>query len=216
MTLDGRIASRAGNSRWISGEASRRVVHELRGRVDGILVGRRTAELDDPLLTARPAGPRTATRIVLDSQAALSAESQLAHTARDAPVLVATSESAPSDARRRLESLGCEILTLPGDTHRARLQSLLIELGRRRMTNLLVEGGAQTLGSLFDADQVDEVHAFIAPKLIGGGTALGPVAGDGRELMAHAHSLERVEWSRVDDDLYVRGLVCKTRSPNAT
>jgi len=207
MTLDGRIATITGNSRWVSGEASRRVAHELRGRVDSILIGRQTAAVDDPLLTARPPGPRIAARIVLDSQAALSPGSQLARTVRDAPLIVAASATAASEACRRLEHCGCEVLILPGDTHAARLAALLVELGRRRMTNLLVEGGSQLLGSLLDADQIDEVHVFIAPKLIGGATAPGPIAGMGRELLSQAMRLEHVEWTRIEDDLYLHGLV---------
>lgn len=207
MTLDGRIATRTGDSRWVSGEASRRVAHELRGRVDGILIGRQTAAVDDPLLTARPSGPRVAARIVLDSQASLSVDSQLVRTAREAPVIVAAAEAAPRDACRPLEDCGCEILPLPGDTHAARLTALLAELGRRRMTNLLVEGGAQLLGGLLDARQIDEVHVFVAPKMIGGAAAPGPIAGVGRELLSQAMMLERVEWTRIDDDLHLHGLV---------
>ncbi len=94
MTLDGMIATAKGNSQWISSEASRKIVHELRGRMDAIVVGRRTAEEDDPLLTARPAGPRTAARVILDSNAKLASSSQLVKTARETPVLVVTQPGA--------------------------------------------------------------------------------------------------------------------------
>ena len=95
MTLDGKLATRTGDSRWISSPASRGIVHALRGRVDAIMVGRGTAAADDPLLTARPAGPRTATRIVLDSQATLPSDSQLARTAHEGPVIVAACAERP-------------------------------------------------------------------------------------------------------------------------
>jgi diaminohydroxyphosphoribosylaminopyrimidine deaminase/5-amino-6-(5-phosphoribosylamino)uracil reductase len=210
MTLDGRLASRGGSSQWISGERSRQIVHQLRGRVDGILVGRGTALGDDPMLTARPAGPRTALRIVVDSAATLSPESQLVRTTGEFPLLVAVSSSAPTDRVDLLKSRGCEILVCEGTTHAQRLLALLDTLGKRHLTNLLVEGGAGVLGSLFDQKQVDEVHAFIAPKLIGGTQAPGPIGGIGIELMANARTLTDVKWQVVDDDLYLHGRVART------
>ena len=209
MTLDGKLATATGDSRWISGEASRKIVHRLRGRMDAILVGRGTATADDPLLTARPPGARIATRIVVDSAASLSTGSQLVRTAREAPVLVAAAETSPQSNRARLEKAGCEVLVCPGATHGERLDALLAELGRRQMTNVLVEGGAQLLGNLFDANLVDEVHAFIAPKIIGGATAPGPVAGQGRALMEEALQLVAHEITTVGDDVYLRGRVAR-------
>ena len=143
MTLDGKIATRTGSSQWISGEQSRARVHQLRGRVDGILVGRGTTEADDPLLTARPPGPRIATRIVLDSEAGLSCRSQLVQTVNEAPLLVAVSENSASKRREQLEQHGAEVFQCDGRNRAERLASLLDELGRRQMTNVLVEGGSQ-------------------------------------------------------------------------
>ncbi len=205
MTLDGKIASRTGHSRWISNERSRDVVQQLRGRVDAILVGRGTAEVDDPLLTARPAGPRIATRIVLDSRASLSTDSRLVQSARIAPVLVAVEEGADKPRRWALEQAGCEVLACPGAERADRLKSLLCELGRRRVTNLLVEGGGQTLGSLFDLKVVDEVHVFLAPKIVGGQTAPGPVAGTGRDVIPELPSLAHPHIEVFDQDVYIRG-----------
>ncbi|HVC96822.1 MAG TPA: bifunctional diaminohydroxyphosphoribosylaminopyrimidine deaminase/5-amino-6-(5-phosphoribosylamino)uracil reductase RibD [Pirellulales bacterium] len=205
MTLDGKLATRAGDSRWISGEASRRVVHELRGRVDATLVGRGTAQVDDPLLTARPPGPRTATRVVLDTRATLSSESQLVRTARDAPVFVAVGPHAPKSDRERLEAAGCEVFVCRAGDAAARLAELLDELGRRRMTNVMVEGGAKLFGSLFDQRQIDEVHVFIAPLLVGGDEAPGPLAGTGVERMAQAWQLQSPQWRQLGGDLYLQG-----------
>jgi len=205
MTLDGKTATRAGSSRWVSGEESRRIVHALRGRVDAIMVGRETVRLDNPLLTARPPGPRTALRVVVDTQAGLSSDSQLVCTAAEVPVLVAAGREAPKSDRRRLTDAGCEVLVCPGETHNARLVELLEELGRRRMTNVLVEGGGRLVGSLFDAGQIDEVHVFIAPKLIGGTAAPSPIAGEGIDEMSRALSLDAPEVQQVGTDIYVRG-----------
>jgi diaminohydroxyphosphoribosylaminopyrimidine deaminase/5-amino-6-(5-phosphoribosylamino)uracil reductase len=205
MTLDGKIATRSLDSRWVSSRASRDIVHRLRGRVDAIMVGRATAAADDPLLTARPPGSRVAVRIVLDSNASLADSSQLAQTAREIPVLVATGKQSAAKDRRRLTTAGCEVIECPGESHADRLAWLLDELGRRRMTNILVEGGGQLLGSLLDLGQIDEVHAFIAPKLIGGSSAVGPVAGTGADLVAHAVGLSSPRIEQCGGDVYIHG-----------
>jgi diaminohydroxyphosphoribosylaminopyrimidine deaminase/5-amino-6-(5-phosphoribosylamino)uracil reductase len=210
MTLDGHLATHTADSRWTSGTASREVVHRLRGRVDAIIVGHGTVLMDDPLLTARPPGPRTAARILLDSQAALAVDSQLARTARDVPVIVAASEQAPASNRQRLTAAGCEVLVCPGPSHCERLGWLLDELGRRRKTNVLVEGGAKLLGSLLDAGQIDEVHAFIAPKMIGGQQAPAAIAGRGFEHMADAVQLATVRIEQCGADVYVHGRIART------
>ena len=212
MTLDGRIATHTGSSQWISGEASRAIVHALRGRVDAVLIGRGTAQIDDPLLTARsthddPSPPRVAARIIVDSQASLSPESQLATTAQDSPVLVAVSSHAPPDNVARLRDAGCEVLLCDGDDQAQRLHFLLDELGRRRMTNILVEGGAQLLGSLFDAQEIDEAHVFIAPKIVGGQGAPSPIAGDGIAEMAQAVQLSDPQCELVGSDIYLHGRI---------
>jgi len=207
MTLDGKLATASGSSRWISGEDSRAIVHQLRGRVDAIIVGRGTVEADDPLLTARPAGARVAARIVLDSQARLPVASQLVRTASQAPVIVAATENADATRTAQLTQAGCGVLSLPGATHAARLEGLLDELGRRRMTNVLVEGGAELLGSFFDAQAVDEVSVFIAPRLIGGREAPSPVAGQGISEMSAALGLEDVTIQQLAEDIWVRGRV---------
>lgn len=209
MTLDGKLATGNGDSRWISNEQSREIVHQLRGRVDAVLVGRGTAEADDPLLTARPPGHRTATRIVLDSQASLPIDSQLAGSVDEAPVLVVACNDAPPQNRQRLTDAGCEVLLCDGATHAARLEQLLVELGRRHMTNLLVEGGSQLLGSLFDAGAVDEVHVFIAPKIIGGAAAPSPIAGEGLPQMSQALGLDHPTVELLDGDVYLHGRIAR-------
>lgn len=207
MTLDGKLATRTGDSKWISGEASRRIVHELRGRMDAILVGRGTAEADDPLLTARPAGPRIATRIVLDSSASLSSRSQLVQSSADAPVMVVVSDSATDANRNRLSEHGCEVFVAAGETPGERIEALLKELGSRGMTNVLVEGGGTLLGTLFDARAIDEVHAFVSPKIVGGSAAASPVAGQGIARMADALQLIQRQVSTIEQDLYIRGRI---------
>jgi diaminohydroxyphosphoribosylaminopyrimidine deaminase / 5-amino-6-(5-phosphoribosylamino)uracil reductase len=228
MTLDGKIATHSGHSKWITSEASRSVVHRLRGRVDAILVGRRTAQLDDPLLTARPdegqpaaaAGlappPRIATRIVLDSLARLASSSQLVRTARQYPTLIVAGPEASQRDRSRLIEAGCEVLAFAPPSRHQRLIELLAELGRRRMTNLLVEGGGELLGALLDARQIDEVHAFIAPKLFGGQSAKSPVGGGGVAEVADALMLAATTIEQLGSDLYIHGRVERPRGATSS
>ncbi|MBI3836968.1 MAG: bifunctional diaminohydroxyphosphoribosylaminopyrimidine deaminase/5-amino-6-(5-phosphoribosylamino)uracil reductase RibD [Planctomycetia bacterium] len=211
MTLDGKLATHAGDSRWISCPASRHIVHQLRGRVDGVMIARGTAAADDPLLTARPPGPRSAARIVLDSNASLPPGSQLVRTAREAPVIVAAREQSHADKRQRLTDAGCEVLVCPGSSHAERLDWLLDELGRRQMTNILVEGGSQLLGSLLDAGQIDEAHVFIAPKLIGGQRAPGAIGGTGLDLLANARELDSPQIEQCGTDVYVHGRIKRSQ-----
>jgi diaminohydroxyphosphoribosylaminopyrimidine deaminase/5-amino-6-(5-phosphoribosylamino)uracil reductase len=213
MTLDGKLATRTGNSQWISSEASRSAVHQLRGRVDAVIIGSGTARADNPLLTARPASladlKRTATRIVVDSAATLGLESRLVQTAADVPVLVAVGEEATPASCRSLTDTGVEVFRCNGSTHETRIASLLDELGRRCMTNVLVEGGSRLLGSLFDAHAVDEAHVFIAPKFAGGEAAPSPVGGAGIERMATALKLADIAIEELDGDVYVHGRIAR-------
>jgi diaminohydroxyphosphoribosylaminopyrimidine deaminase/5-amino-6-(5-phosphoribosylamino)uracil reductase len=172
-------------------------------------VGRGTAERDDPLLTARPPGPRRAVRIVLDSAASLSLDGQLVRTAAETPVLVAASRAAPAEKVNRLRAAAVEVWQSAAVEPDARLRDLLEELGRRQMTNLLVEGGSRVFGSLFDLGAIDEVHAFIAPRIVGG-PAPTPVAGRGVASIFSAMSLIRRRCETVGDDLYVHGRVLRT------
>jgi diaminohydroxyphosphoribosylaminopyrimidine deaminase/5-amino-6-(5-phosphoribosylamino)uracil reductase len=205
MTLDGKLATLTGDSKWISNESSRRRVHALRGRMDAILVGSGTVRADDPLLTARPPGPRTPLRIVLDHNAALPRDSQLVRTAREVPVLVVAGQTAAAEQVQELRALGMEVLALAAGDRPGQVLALLDELGRRRLTNVLVEGGSGVLGSFRDAGAVDEVHVFVAPRLAGGAGALTPVGGQGAVRMDEALRLTGWVSEEIDGDLYVRG-----------
>ena len=199
MTLDGKIATKTGDSQWISGIASRELVHEWRGQVDAILVGRGTVHADDPMLTARPPGPRTATRIVLSASGMLPADCQLVRTARDVPVIIFTRPEAVANLRSWSDA-GAEIVPLDS------LDALTIarELGNRRMTNVFIEGGAGVLGSFHDAGLLDELRVFIAPVLVGGTAAPGPIAGAGIARLADATRWDDVEFRSVEPDMLMR------------
>jgi diaminohydroxyphosphoribosylaminopyrimidine deaminase/5-amino-6-(5-phosphoribosylamino)uracil reductase len=205
MSLDGKIATRTGDSQWISGEESRRRVHELRGRVDAIVVGRGTVVADDPLLTARPPGPRVATRVVLAGSGELPERSKLRATASEAPVLIFT--AAGNEAKLAgWTGDGCEVVTLPSGDTGLSVDAMLAELGRRRMTNVLVEGGALTIGAFLDAGVADEFHIYVAPKIIGGSAAPAPVGGTGIERLANAMRLAEFTATQSGDDVYLHGI----------
>jgi diaminohydroxyphosphoribosylaminopyrimidine deaminase/5-amino-6-(5-phosphoribosylamino)uracil reductase len=211
QSQDGRMSTPEGESKWISNERSREVVQQLRGRVDAIVVGSGTARADDPLLTARPADPkdvkRVATRVVVDSLATLSLDSQLVKTARDVPVLIAVSAAANVDKCRQLVAAGADVFPCAGASHAERLESLLDELGRRKMTNVFVEGGSQLLRTLLDSRLVDEVHVFIAPKTIGGETLPSPVGGKNADEIAMKLQLLDPVVANLDGDCYLRGRI---------
>ena len=205
MSLDGKIATRTGDSKWISGEESRSSVHELRGRVDAIIVGRGTVIADDPLLTARPPGPRTATRIVLCCSGELPERSRLRSTAREVPVIIFTQEGNETHLAG-WEADGCEVVALPSSDNGMSIDSILAGLGRRRMTNVLAEGGTGVLGAFLDVRAADEFHVFIAPKIIGGDKALSPVGGAGIGKLADALPLVEFTSTPSGEDVYLHGI----------
>jgi len=209
MTLDGKIATRTGSSQWISGPESRAVVHQLRGRCDGIITGRGTVLADDPLLTARPPGPRNPLRIVVDSQAQLPLNSQLVQTcSAKNPVLLVCTDQADGAKLQTLQEAGVEVLQLQADaTGRPELPILLKELGQRKLTNVLLEAGGELLGSFVDQRLIDEVHVFLGPKLVGGRNAPSAVLGLGISEMADALELSHIEAETLANDVYIRGLV---------
>ena len=211
MTLDGRIASRTGHSKWISSDASRALVHQLRGRMDAIITGAGTVRSDDPLLTARPAGSRTPLRVVIDGDgSSLHRDTNLVKSLSETPVLVCVADDLATNELERLRSLGIAVMACavvePG---RVDLHAVMAELGRRGCTNVLTEAGPRILGSLFDSSLIDEVHIFIAPRLIGGASARGPIAGLGREKITAMPNVKHSRQTLIGDDLLIEGDVCR-------
>lgn len=206
QSLDGKIATRTGDSQWISGEAARADAHRTRGRVDAIVIGIGTALRDDPLLTARGVrARRVATRIVLDSRLRLPPDAQLVRTAAAAPTWVVGGPDAPASRARRLERAGCRVLRVARGRGGLRLDALLDALGREQVTNVLVEGGGRVLGAFFDAGLADEVHAYVSPRLIGGAGAVSPLHGTGVERVAQTVSLgQAAAMRRVGEDWLLR------------
>lgn len=204
MTLDGKIAAADGSSKWITGETARAAVHALRGRVDAILIGSSTALKDDPSLTVRPPGPRTPTRVVVDRSGALPHSLKLFQSASEIPTLYVTSLTTAPTKQEELTRLGVEVLRLRGANSRDQIEELLINFGQRNWTNLLVEGGAQLLGAFFDAEAIDEVEVYIAPKLLGGAQAPSPIAGLGVASIAEALKLAHHQIEPLGEDFRLR------------
>ena len=209
VSLDGKIATRTGDSRWITGEASRARVHELRHEYDAILVGAGTVATDDPLLTDRSARPRRRPllRIVLDNRLQLRAGSKLVKTAREAPLLIFASPSADVSVAAELEESGAEVVRQ--ESGGRDLNQVLDELGRREIQSMLVEGGATVAGVFLDAGLVNKVSFFIAPMIVGGRNAPSAIGGAGVENIANAWQLDDLEIMKHGSDLEVTGYPAK-------
>lgn len=209
VSLDGRVATQTGDSTWISGEASRILVHRWRAEADAVCVGIGTALADDPLLTARDVGSRAKralqqpARVVFDSQARLPLGSRLVASIAEAPLVVVASLDAQTERVAALSGTGAEVIVVDGDPG-ARVRAALTELGRREITSLLLEGGPTLTGSFHDAGEIDELRLFIAPMLLGGAGALPVAAGRGAATIADGTPALAMEWERSGDDLLVR------------
>jgi len=209
MSLDGKIATKSGDSRWITGREARTRVHELRHEYDAIMVGAGTAEIDDPLLTDRSGlrRRRPLIRIVLDENLRLSQTSQLVRTAADSPLLVFTGEHAEASKAKTLRDLGVHVVT----SGTRDLVSILKELAKRSVQGLLIEGGATLAGSFVDAGLINKATFFVAPLIIGGREAPGPVAGSGAEVVRLALRLRDVKTTERGEDLEITGYPEKFR-----
>lgn len=207
MTADGKIAAVSGDSKWISGEQSRRKAHLLRNRYTGIIVGIGTVLADDPMLNCRvepSAGLRSPVRIILDSSASIPTDSKIVRTAREYRTIVVHTEKASGQSLKRLNALGVETLLCEADgSSRPDVARLCDELGSMGIDSILVEGGAETAWSFISAGLVDEYYVFVAPKIIGGCNAKGPVGGDGFMKMCQAVSMAVADIALSGDDLEI-------------
>lgn len=209
-TLDGKVATRTGASRWITGEAARARVHADRARHAAIMVGVGTVLADDPLLTARPVeaasllGVHQPLRVVVDTHLRTPLDAQLVRTAAEAPTCIVTTET-DGEAFRALEASGCRMLTVPERDGRVDLDAAFCALGEAGISSVIVEGGPQLLGAVFDAKLADCVQAYVAPKIFGGAGAPGPVGGTGVAVPADALTLTDVRITPLGDDLLIEG-----------
>jgi len=207
QSIDGKVATRTRESKWITSEKARRFGQKLRHRYDAILVGVETVLADDPRLTCRLRGGADPIRIVLDSSARTPARAAVLKVAQTstAPTLVVVGEDASTRRIRALEKSGAEVLPCSLKDGRIDLRALMALLGERGILSILIEGGPTVMGSFFDADLIQKVYAFVAPMVIGGEQAKGAVGGTGPATLLDASRLHGVTTESVGDDLLITG-----------
>ncbi|MCL0102045.1 bifunctional diaminohydroxyphosphoribosylaminopyrimidine deaminase/5-amino-6-(5-phosphoribosylamino)uracil reductase RibD [Dehalococcoidia bacterium] len=205
-SLDGKIATNTGVSKWITGDSARSYAHRLRAKSDAVLVGSKTVLMDDPQLTARESGHpnlRQPLRVVVDSKARISPNARI--LTEPGGTLVCVTEEASPQAIKALSSAGAEVISLPQVGAGVDLKALMRELGGREIVSVLAEGGGELLGSLFSERMVDKVYAFLAPVIMGGTQAPSSVGGPGINEMAEALTLRDVKVESLGEDLLIVG-----------
>lgn len=202
MTLDGKIATSTGDSKWITGPAARQHGHQLRSQYDGILVGIGTVLADNPSLTARIPNGKNPIRIIVDTMARTPVTAKVVAD-QLAPTIIAVSSLAPRERVAALKNQGIEILTVPPNDFGLDLHSLFLKLGGKKITSILIEGGARINASALEANIVDKIYCFIAPKLLGGMNAPGPLGGQGIAKLSDALLLENSKTDYVGDDILI-------------
>ena len=200
MTLDGKIATGSGLSKWITGEASRRHIHHLRNKYAAIMVGIGTVLADDPLLNCRIEGGSNPLRVICDSRLRIPDGSQICRTARNIPTLIAYSD-APDSRVSQLEAMGITLLHLPDGRGRTDLAGLLRELGKMKIDSILVEGGGNMHDSIMAGGLADHVYAYIAPKIFGGANAKSPVEGSGVQAPDCCAKLTNLKTTLLGEDI---------------
>jgi len=208
-TLDGRIATRTGDSRWISGEESRAFVHRLRHAVDGIMVGINTVKKDNPALTTRlqDMKGRDPVRIILDTNLSMPEEAKVLRLDSDSDIIIITGDSVSGDKKIKLESQGAKIIEAPVKDNLIDLDELMNSLGALGITSLLIEGGSRVIASALSAKIVDKVVFFYAPKILGGDDGVPVCKGPGPDLMDGCIPVKNINVRRFGDDVMIEGYI---------
>ncbi len=213
MTLDGKIATRTGESKWITGEAARLDVQRERLRHSAIMAGIGTVLADDPLLTCRLENGRNPIRIICDSQLRIPLESNIVRTAKDVPTIIAAMSydkkngHGKNEKRHILEEMGCTVISTKPNGGHVDLYTLMLKLREMNIDSVLAEGGGELIESLFRHKLVNRVKAYIAPKIFGGRDAKTPVEGTGVCIPDDAYRLESTQISRIGEDILIEGRV---------
>lgn len=209
MTLDGKIATRMGESKWITGKKAREHVHKLRGEYAAILAGIETVLSDDPLLNCRIEGGHQPLRIILDSSLRIPLDSQIVKTAKDYHTLVVCSTNLESEKAKQLIEKGVEVWSVPREDRKVDLIKLMDLLHEKNIDSVFIEGGATINEQALKSGIVDHVYSYIAPKIFGGKEALSPVEGLGVSIPSQAYMLENLETKLLDRDLLLEYDVLK-------
>src|SRR4030042_1316122 len=203
-TRDGKLATRNGESQWITGETSRRFVHRLRDQVDGVVVGIGTVLKDDPMLTARIRGGRNPYRIVFDSRLRIPENAKVVDLSPSKKI-IATTEMATREKIERLRKKGVRVLISDSKSGKVDLKSSLLKLGELGLMSLLVEGGSQINGSFLDQGLIDKIFLFLSPKLIGDPLAPGIFSGEGVLHLRETFSVTEIRTRRMGEDILIEG-----------
>lgn len=208
MSLDGKIATRTGDSKWISGEKSRAQVHKIRTEYRAIMVGIGTVLNDNPHLTSRKSGySRDPIRVIADGLAETPTDCLAILEESYSPCLIAVTKDAPQSRIDALQEAGAEVLVLPGSGHHLDLKALMSHLASREIDSVLIEGGGNLAAAALNAGIVDKVLFFYAPKIIGGKEAITPVEGEGVSFVQDAIHLDRITVRRFGEDVAIQGYV---------
>jgi len=208
-TLDGRIATRSGDSKWVTGEKARKFVHQLRHAVDAILVGIGTIHADDPSLTTRldSGNGLDPVRIVLDTHLSISPSARILQLDSNSDTILVTGDRVPANKRRAVEKKGVRLIELPIHKDGIEMQALMDRLGKMGITSLLVEGGSRVIASAFSSGIVDKVLFFYAPKILGGDDGIPICRGPGPERMKDCIRIKNIRVQRFDDDVMIEGYI---------
>jgi diaminohydroxyphosphoribosylaminopyrimidine deaminase/5-amino-6-(5-phosphoribosylamino)uracil reductase len=214
MTLDGKIATATGESRWITGTSARLAIHRLRSQVDAVMVGIGTVLHDDPQLTARPPGSRVPQplRVILDSRLRMPLNAKVLSTKGGGRVMIITTHRAAKPQLENLQRLGATVVIVPAEQGRVSLNACLAELGKRGITTVLLEGGSELNASALRAGLINRFQVYVAPSLLGGQDAKGVFGGTSPTSLTDAMPLKDVQVKRVGKDLFIEAMVASPSS----
>lgn len=207
MSLDGKIATYSGESKWITGEESRKSVHKLRNEVSGIMVGVDTVIKDNPELTCRLENGKNPIRIIADSKLRIPINLKVIERINEVKTIIATTEFADKDKIINLEKLGVEVLTVKSKNSKVDLQDLMSKLGELKIDSILLEGGATLNFSALDEGIVDKVQVYISPQIIGGETSKTPVGGSGISLLKDSYKIKKLTSRTIGEDILMEGYI---------
>lgn len=207
MSLDGKIATKTGESKWITNSKSRENVHRLRDEVSGIMVGVNTVIADNPELTSRVKNGRNPIRIIVDSKLRIPLDSKVLKNQEEAKTIIATTNKADMEKKKRIEQKGVKVLIIKSLEGRVDLEDLMLRLGEEKIDSILLEGGSTLNFSALDQSIVDKVQVYIAPKIIGGEKSKTPVGGRGIEALGDGFQLKDISYRRLDEDLLIEGYI---------
>lgn len=209
MSLDGKIATKSGESKWITGETARKNVHELRSEVSGIMVGVNTVLKDDPELTSRIENGKNPIRIIVDSKLRTPISSKIVQSANKVKTIIATTLSEENEKMLSYKQKGVHIINTKTKDNRVDLNDLMKKLAIEKIDSVLLEGGSELNFSALNEGIVDKVQFYIAPKIIGGKDSKSPVGGNGIELLKDAFMLQDLTYKNAGDDLLIEGYIIK-------